>query len=51
VDLPEVDTDEEDALLEELEQATQLAGRATKAPVDPEAEVAQDATAPDTGES
>jgi segregation and condensation protein B len=51
VDLPEVDTAEEDALLEELEQATQLAGRATKAPVDPEAEVAQDATAPDTGES
>jgi len=49
-DLPEVDTAEEDALLDELEQATQLASRATKAPIDPDAEGAEDATAPDSGE-
>ena len=51
VDLPDVDSAEEDALLEELEQATQLAGRATKAHVDPESEAPQDATGPDTGET
>jgi segregation and condensation protein B len=50
VELSEVDTAEEDALLEELEQATQLAGRATKAPIDPEAEAHQEAAGPDSGE-
>ena len=50
VELSEVDTAEEDALLEELEQATQLAGRATKAPIDPEAEATQEAAGPDSGE-
>ncbi|HEX2656882.1 MAG TPA: SMC-Scp complex subunit ScpB [Polyangia bacterium] len=50
VELPEVDTAEEDALLDELEQATQLASRATKAPIDPEAEAAADAAGPDAGE-
>jgi segregation and condensation protein B len=35
VELPNVDPDEEEALLEELEQATQAAGRATAAALDP----------------
>jgi len=35
VELPNVDPDEEEALLEELEQATQVAGRATAATVEP----------------
>jgi len=35
VELPNVDPDEEEALLEELEQATQIAGRATAATVEP----------------
>jgi len=35
VELPSVDPDEEEALLEELEQATQVAGRATAATVEP----------------
>jgi segregation and condensation protein B len=35
VELPNADPDEEEALLEELEQATQVAGRATAATVEP----------------
>jgi segregation and condensation protein B len=41
VELPTVDPDEEDALLEELDRATQVATRVTAAPVDPVAEDAE----------
>jgi segregation and condensation protein B len=57
VELPNVDPDEEEALLEELEQATQAAGRATASALDPkppeggegDAQPAADAAAPAHG--
>lgn len=46
VELPNVDPDEEEALLEELEQATQAAGRATASALEPKPPEAGEGDAP-----